>query len=272
MGDTILLKVEGLHKTFSDKAFADKPVLNGVDLVLRRGERLSILGPGGSGKSTLLKVIIGLIRPDGGRIEMLGTDLLTADRQTRSEVLRRAAMAFQLGGLFDFMNVRENILFAMENMTDLLPSVMDERVAELLQAVNLPHAASKLPSELSGGMRRRVGIVRAMATAPELGLFDEPTAGLDPVTSTMVIDMIHQIAEKIGTACLCVTSSVEVAFTFSERVALLRDGRIAAMGDWDELQAVPDEWLRHFLNVRQFKPSRRTATIKGRGTSATTDP
>lgn len=252
MNNDVLLAIKGLRKSYGNKA-----ILNGVDLVMKRGERLSILGPGGSGKSTLLKIVIGLIPPDSGSLEILGQDLLHADRATRTAVLRRAAMAFQLGGLFDFMNVRENILFAMENMTDLPPSVMDERVVELLGAVNLPHAASKLPSELSGGMRRRVGIVRAMATAPELGLFDEPTAGLDPVTSTMVIDMIHRIADKIGTTCLCVTSSVEVAFTFAERVAILREGQILATGDWETLQSVRDDWLTHFLNVRQFRPAPR---------------
>jgi phospholipid/cholesterol/gamma-HCH transport system ATP-binding protein len=245
-----VLKICGLEKSFGDAR-----ILGGLSLTLQKGERLSILGPGGSGKSTLLKIVMGLIRSDKGSIELLGKDLTLVDRATRSSLLRRVAMAFQLGGLFDFMNVRQNIKFAMENMTDLPPSVMDERVVELLNAVNLPHAASKFPSELSGGMRRRVGIVRAMSTSPELGLFDEPTAGLDPVTSSMVIDMIHRIAEKIGTSCLCVTSSVEVAFTFAKRVAVLRDGQILATGTWDELQAENDPWLRHFLSVRHFSPS-----------------
>ncbi len=250
MNDTeTLLKVVGLKKDYDEVA-----ILDGLDFELARGERMSILGPGGSGKSTLLKMIIGLVPPTCGLIELLGQDLVAADRQARSAVLKRVAMAFQLGGLFDFMNVRENILFAMENMTELPPSIMDERVVDLLAAVNLPHASSKLPSELSGGMRRRVGIVRAMATSPELGLFDEPTAGLDPVTSSMVIDMIHRIADKIGTTCLCVTSSVEVAFTFAKRVAVLRDGKIIAVGTWAELQSHPDTWMQHFLNVRQFVP------------------
>jgi phospholipid/cholesterol/gamma-HCH transport system ATP-binding protein len=103
-------------------------------------------------------------------------------------------------------------------------------------------------------MRRRVGIVRAMSTSPELGLFDEPTAGLDPVTSTVVIDMIHRIAKQLGTTCLCVTSSVEVAFTFSKRVAVLKDGAIIGTGTWSELQERDDKWLHHFLNVRKFEP------------------
>lgn len=245
-----LLEIRNLTKYFDNKI-----ILDGVNLTLKRKERLSVLGPGGSGKTTLLKIIIGLLQPDFGEIEIMGENLSNLTGRTRQNLLRRVAMAFQLGGLFDFLNVRENIIFAMENMTDLSPSDMDERVVELLNAVKLPHAASKLPSELSGGMRRRVGIVRAMATSPELGLFDEPTAGLDPVTSTVVIDMIHQIAKQINSACLCVTSSVEVAFTFSQQVAILKDGKIIGQGTWAELRNLGDPWLDHFLSVRQFQPT-----------------
>jgi phospholipid/cholesterol/gamma-HCH transport system ATP-binding protein len=244
-----LLEIVGISKSYEDKV-----ILRDLSLSLRGGEMMSILGPGGSGKSTLLKMIIGLIQPDQGEIRILDQSLNKLSRSDRQQILKRVSMAFQLGGLFDFLNVRENIIFAMENMTDLPPSIMDERVLELLTAVNLPLAGSKLPSELSGGMRRRVGIVRALATSPELGLFDEPTAGLDPVTSSMVIDMIHKIAAKLGTTCLCVTSSVEVAFIFAKRVAVLRDGKIIGVGTWNELQASADPWLKHFLNVRKFQP------------------
>lgn len=236
------------------KSFASNDLLRGVSLTLREKERLSLLGPGGSGKSTLLKIIMGLIAPDSGTVELFGQSLSEVGTRQRQHILRRVSMAFQLGGLFDFLTVRENILFAMENMTELDPIRMEEVVVDLLAAVNLPFAASKLPSELSGGMRRRVGIVRAMATRPELVLLDEPTAGLDPVTTSVVIDMIHRIADEIGTACLCVTSSVEVAFTFSKRVALLKDGAIIQVGTWDDLHKVKDPWIDHFLDVREFVP------------------
>lgn len=244
-----LLKVSNISKSFNSN-----DLLRGVTFTLREKERLSLLGPGGSGKSTLLKIIMGLITPDCGAVEVFGDSLSEVGRRQRQQILRRISMAFQLGGLFDFMTVRENILFAMENMTDLDPIRMEEVVIDLLTAVNLPFAAGKLPSELSGGMRRRVGIVRAMATRPELVLLDEPTAGLDPVTSSVVIDMIHRIADEIGTACLCVTSSVEVAFTFSKRVALLKDGVIVNVGTWDDLHKVKDPWIDHFLDVREFVP------------------
>lgn len=239
------------------KSFDGRTVLDGVELQVARGDCLAILGPGGCGKSTLLKGLLGIIPPDEGRVSLFGQDLSTLDREERNALLTRVGMAFQLGALFDFMTVRENILFAMENMTKLSAYEMEERVHRLLASVNLPAAARKLPSELSGGMRRRVGIVRALATSPELALLDEPTAGLDPVTSAVVIEMIHKIAADVGSTLVCVTSSVEVAFTFSEQVAIMHDGRIVAKETWEELHQLHDPWITHFLDVRGYKPAAR---------------
>lgn len=236
------------------KAYEGRRVLNGVDLILRRGEHLSILGAGGSGKSTLLKGLLGLIPPDEGQVKIFGQNLSELGRQERNTLLKRVGMAFQLGALFDFMTVRENILFAMENMTELSAYDMEERVHRMLASVNLPTAARKLPSELSGGMRRRVGIVRALSSSPDLALLDEPTAGLDPVTSAVVIDMIHRLAAEIGSSLLCVTSSVEVAFTFARQVAILNEGRLVARGTWKELHDLRDPWITHFLDVRGYTP------------------
>ncbi|MFZ9519713.1 MAG: ABC transporter ATP-binding protein [Silvanigrellaceae bacterium] len=245
----IILEVVNFHK-----AFDGHDVLKGVDLKMRRGEHLSILGAGGSGKSTLLKGMLGLIPPDRGSVCLFGQHLADLGRQERNELLKRVGMAFQLGALFDFMTVRENILFAMENMTELSAYEMEERVHRMLASVNLPAAARKLPSELSGGMRRRVGIVRALSSSPDLALLDEPTAGLDPVTSAVVIDMIHKLAAEIGSSLLCVTSSVEVAFTFARQVAILNEGRLVAKGTWEELHNLNDPWITHFLDVRGYTP------------------
>ena len=245
-----IVEIVDFHKSYDGRT-----VLNGVNLTLRQGEHLSILGPGGCGKSTLLKGLLGLVVPDAGRVTLFGHDLAHLGRQERNDLLRRVGMAFQLGALFDFMTVRQNILFAMENMTDLATYEMEERVQTMLASVNLPAAARKLPSELSGGMRRRVGIVRALATSPDLALLDEPTAGLDPVTSAVVISMIHKIASEIGSTLVCVTSSVEVAFTFARRVAILHEGRLLAQGTWDELHNLQDPWITHFLDVRGYVPS-----------------
>jgi phospholipid/cholesterol/gamma-HCH transport system ATP-binding protein len=236
------------------KSFDGKPLLSGVSFTLHAHERLAILGPGGCGKSTLLKVILGIVPMDSGEVEILGRDVSNLSRTERTELLKQVGMAFQQGALFDFMTVRENILFAMENMTTFSRMEMEERVTRMLEAVYLPAAGRKLPSELSGGMRRRVGIVRALVTDPKLALLDEPTAGLDPVTSTVVIDMIHKLGRGVGSSLLCVTSSVEVAFTFSPVVGILKDGVIVGQGTWEELHALGDPWITNFLDVREFTP------------------
>jgi phospholipid/cholesterol/gamma-HCH transport system ATP-binding protein len=247
-----VLKIESLCKSFERV-----PLICDMSLSLKEGEKLAILGPGGCGKSTLLKIILGIIAPDSGTVEILGENLPSLNRTRKQEVLSQVGMAFQQGALFDFMTVRENILFAMENMTSLPRLEMEERVSRMLAEVYLPAAARKIPSELSGGMRRRVGIVRALATDPKIALLDEPTAGLDPVTSAVVIDMIHRLGSKIGSTLICVTSSVEVAFTFSPNVALMKDGSILGRGTWDELHNLNNSWITHFLDVRGFSPPNR---------------
>jgi phospholipid/cholesterol/gamma-HCH transport system ATP-binding protein len=227
-----------------------KQILRGVNLHLEEAQHISILGPGGCGKSTLLKTILGIVKYQQGKITLFGEDLSGVSEQDQSKLLKKIGMAFQQGALFDFMTVKENIFFSMENMTNLSHAEMEERVTQMLHQVNLPHSANKLPSELSGGMRRRVGIVRALCTHPKLVLIDEPTAGLDPVTSTVVIDLILNLAESTGSTILCVTSNVEVAFRFAKKVAILHEGKILGFGSWNELHQLQNKWLNYFLDVR----------------------
>jgi phospholipid/cholesterol/gamma-HCH transport system ATP-binding protein len=229
----------------------NKPVLKNLNLDLNKGESITILGSGGSGKSTLLKVGIGIIKPQSGRITLFGKDVASLKEQEYRTLLKKIGMAFQQGALFDFMTVRENILFAMENMTSFSKEEQEDRVQSFLKQVNLPDVADKMPRELSGGMRRRVGIVRAMVTNPEIALLDEPTAGLDPVTTTIVIDMIHRIGRSVNATMVCVTTSVDVAFRFADKVALLKDGNIIGKGTKEELLGLNDEWITNFLTVRK---------------------
>lgn len=236
------------------KSFGENNVLVDVSLALEGGSKLAVLGPGGCGKSTLLKALIGVQEPDEGTVEVLGKNIYETNFDERREVLSKVGVAFQQGALFDFMTVRENVVFAMENMTELSYFEMEERATMMLEAVNLPKAGHKLPSELSGGMRRRVGIVRALCTHPELAVLDEPTAGLDPVTSTIVIELIHRLAAETHSSLVCMTSNVEVAFRFAKKVAILRDGRIVGPGTWEELHGLGDDWISRFLDVRGFKP------------------
>lgn len=228
----------------------ENPVLKNLNLSLREGEYLSILGPGGSGKSTLLKVMLGIVKPSEGDIFLFGKQLAKLTQKDRMSYLNKIGMAFQQGALFDFMTVAENIRFAMDNMTTFSKQEKEERIRSFLKQVNLPDAADKLPQELSGGMRRRVGIVRAMVINPALALLDEPTAGLDPVTTSIVIDMIHRIGRLVGSTLVCVTSSVEVAFRFAPRVAILNEGHIVAIGTYQELLQKNNPWIHNFLTLR----------------------
>ncbi len=233
------------------KSYDNMPVLKNISFNIRAGERVSILGPGGCGKSTLLKLILGLTSPDEGSIRLLDTDMVKSRQRIRQETLKKVGMAFQQGALFDFMTVEENLLFAMEHMTKLNPTEMSETIDKLLRTVRLPRTRRMYPHELSGGMKRRIGIARALATNPSLSIFDEPTSGLDPVTSTIILNMIHELGGKeADNAMVIATSSVEIAIRFAERVLLLHEGVIVGDGSWKDLILKGNEWVRHFLSVR----------------------
>jgi phospholipid/cholesterol/gamma-HCH transport system ATP-binding protein len=234
------------------KSFGDHHLLKDVTFAVAPGERIALLGPGGSGKTTILKLVLGLLNPDQGEITLMGRSMGTmkSDRERR-EILQKVGMAFQQGALFDFMTVRENLFFAMEHMTTFSPEEMDRRVKEFLAAVKIGRTEYMFPYELSGGMQRRVGIVRALATDPVVAFFDEPTAGLDPVTSTIILNMIRDLAGKTDQQALVVsTSNVEIAIRFADRVVMLNEGRIVADGPWRTLLVSGPEWVRHFLSVR----------------------
>jgi phospholipid/cholesterol/gamma-HCH transport system ATP-binding protein len=224
-----MITVENLHVSYDTSV-----ILNDLSFSIGSGERVSIVGPGGSGKTTIFKAICGLIEDHQGMTQVFGREI-----------------AFQQGGLFDFMTVKENLEFAMTNMTNKSPSEQQTKIEELLAAVKLVRTKDMFPFELSGGMQRRVGLARAMCTDPELALFDEPTAGLDPVTSTIILNMIGDMGAKRDKSTLVIaTSNVEIAFRFSRRVILINEGRVHADGDWADLLMQGDEWTRYFLGVR----------------------
>lgn len=241
-----MIKVSGIHKSFGNKH-----LLQGITFSLDAGEKVSLLGPGGCGKSTVLKIILGLMQPDEGFVEVEGVNFQQAEDSAKREILRKVGMAFQQGALFDFMTVRENLLFAMEHMTKLTKHEMEERVHKLLQAVKLAKAENLYPFELSGGMQRRVGIARALSTDPTMAFFDEPTSGLDPVTSTIILNMIMELAGHDGDRCqLVATSNVEIAIRFADRILLLNEGKLVADGNWRDLILTGSEWVKKFLSVR----------------------
>ena len=233
-------------------AFGEHTLLEDITFSVAEGERISLVGPGGCGKSTILKLLLGLLKPVAGEIQLMGTDMVGSTELQRQAVLRRVGMAFQQGALFDFMTVGENLRFAMEHMTDLSGTAMTERVQYLLEGVKLGRTEKMFPYELSGGMQRRVGIARALCTSPQIAIFDEPTAGLDPVTSTIILNMILDLGAQAtgGTTQMVVTSNVEIGIRFADRLLVVNEGRIVADGPWQELLLHGPDWVRHFLGVR----------------------
>lgn len=232
-------------------AFGDINLLNDISFSVKRGERVSLVGPGGCGKSTILKILLGLLKPDAGEVSLMDTDMVHGRESDRQRTLRQVGMAFQQGALFDFMTVRENLRFAMEHMTDMDGYAMDARVKEQLAGVKLARTERMFPFELSGGMQRRVGIARALCTNPVIAIFDEPTAGLDPVTSTIILNMILALSQTAEAgAQIVVTSNVEIGIRFAERLIVVNGGRVVADGPWTELLLHGSDWVRHFLGVR----------------------
>lgn len=232
-------------------SYDELPILQGTSFSIKTGERVSIVGPGGSGKTTILKAICGLLPIDKGTTKVFDQNMETSTLSERNLLMKRIGVAFQQGGLFDFMTVRENLEFAMLHMTEKSEAERSAMVDELLNAVKLIRTKEMYPYELSGGMQRRVGLARAMCTDPEIALFDEPTAGLDPVTSTIILNMIGQLggAENKKTLVIA-TSNVEIAFRFARRLILINEGKVHADGDWADLLRYGDEWTKYFLSVR----------------------
>lgn len=236
------------------KSFGPKVVLDGLDLEVAAGESLVILGGSGGGKSVLLKHIIGLIKPDAGRVLIDGIDLASLDYRTITGFRRRFGMAFQEGALFDSMTVRQNIAFPLQRATQKNRSEISARVEECLETVHLEGAGDKMPSELSGGMRRRVGFARAIALEPEILLFDEPTTGLDPVLGAVIREVILELREHLKPTVVIITHDLELAYGVADRIAMLHGGKIIAAAPPDELKKLGDPRVEQFLAGRARGP------------------
>lgn len=232
-------------------SFGEVTLLNDISFEVQGGEKVSILGPGGCGKSTILKIVLGLLAPDEGEVNLMGEDMLSATEEEKREILKSVGMAFQQGALFDFMTVRENLLFAMDNMTTKESDDKESTIVRLLEGVKLGRTADMFPFELSGGMQRRVGIARALCTSPICAIFDEPTSGLDPVTSTIILNMIFDLAgQSDDHSQIVVTSNVEIGIRFADRIIVVNEGTVVADGPWRELLVSGPDWVKHFLGVR----------------------
>jgi phospholipid/cholesterol/gamma-HCH transport system ATP-binding protein len=236
-----------IRLTGLSKAFDGKVVLDGLDLTVTAGESVVVLGKSGTGKSVLLKHVIGLLRPDAGTVEIAGEDFWKAAWARRDRIRRKFGMSFQEGALFDSMSVGENIAFPLVRHTRKSPREIRERVAECLELVRLPGIEEKRPSELSGGMRRRVGFARAIALAPEILLFDEPTTGLDPITTDVIMRVIEELGSRLNPTTVTITHDLKVAFAIADRVALLYGGKIAVALPPEEFAKADDPRAAAFV-------------------------
>lgn len=231
------------------KRFGSQVVLDGVTLDIQDGETMALLGPSGTGKSVLLKHIIGLIRPDRGEVIVDGQHVEALGRKPLSKLRRTIGYVFQNGALFDSMDVFENIRLGLTDPDEFGdPDYARERVAECLEVVNLPpETAKKMPSELSGGMRKRVGISRAIAGKPKYVLYDEPTSGLDPVNSDIIDALVRRLNDDLGVTGVMVTHDVRGAFRTADRIALLTGGKVIAVGKPADFRESTNPEVRAFL-------------------------
>ncbi len=234
------------------KAFGPKRIFEGLDLEVRRGETLTIIGGSGTGKSVMLKCLIGLLYPDRGNIWFEGADVTTFGEKEIREVRKRVAMVFQGAALFDSLTVGENIAYPLrEHLKELSEAQIAERVAKNLKMVNLPGIEQMRPSDLSGGMRKRVGLARAIAIEPEVILYDEPTTGLDPISTRVIDELIISMKKQLGCTSIVVTHDMDSAFRVSDRMAMLSKRRIVASGTVKEMQASTNPDVRAFFDARK---------------------
>ncbi|VAW35917.1 Phospholipid ABC transporter ATP-binding protein MlaF [hydrothermal vent metagenome] len=236
------------------KSFNGRRVLCGVDLKIKQGEITVIIGRSGEGKSVLIKHIIGLLKPDSGRILLEGKDLVTMKTREFSEVLKRFGMLFQGGALFDSMTVAGNVGFALAEHTGLSQKAIREVTLRKLNMVGLRGVEDMMPSELSGGMKKRVGLARAIAMDPEIVIFDEPTTGLDPVTSDAIANLILETQRQLKTTYIVITHDIKLTYKIADMIAMLHKGIIIEHGSVDYMQKSEDPILSQFLEGRAEGP------------------
>lgn len=247
----MLIKVEAL-----DKSFGKNHVLRGLDLEVRRGESLVILGGSGTGKSVLLRHLVGLYKPDSGTITVDGVDVNQLSRKKLYAFRRRFGMSFQEGALFDSMNAFDNIAFPIRRMErGLTAKEVSRRVDECLDLVGMPSVGHLMPSQMSGGMRRRIGFARSIALRPEILLFDEPTTGLDPIMTSVLNNVIQQLGEQLHTTTITITHDLTSAQTIADRVAMLYLGRVILIDESDAFFQSEDEVVRQFVEGRAEGPA-----------------
>jgi phospholipid/cholesterol/gamma-HCH transport system ATP-binding protein len=230
------------------KSFNGKKVIDGVSISLKKGETLAIIGPSGCGKSTILRLIIGLVAPTSGDIFVKGRNIVNLEKDDMVEIRKRIGMVFQSSALFDSLTVGENVAFGLREHTDYTDEKIQTIVAEKLNMVGLESSQNLLPSELSGGMQKRISLARALATDPEIILYDEPTTGLDPITSTSIEDLINSIHKRLGTSAIVVTHQMSTVYRIANRIVMLHNGKALDAGTPEQARASNDQIIKQFIN------------------------
>lgn len=231
------------------KSFGTKEVLKDINLQLKRGENVVVLGKSGQGKSVTIQCIVGLLTPDNGTVKVFGDDVAQMNDEQLKELRTKVGFLFQSGALYDSMTVRDNLEFPLTRILKITDQAeLDKRVEEALDGVGLSDAIDKLPSDLSGGMRKRAGLARTMIVRPEIMLYDEPTTGLDPITSREISELILNMQKKYKTSAIIITHDMECAKITADRVVIMNEGTYIAEGSFDELKKSDDELVRSFFN------------------------
>lgn len=242
------IKVEHLFKKFGDLT-----VLNDISFELSAGENLVVFGRSGTGKSVLLKCIIGLLKPDAGNVFIKGENVYKLSIKKLNNLRKKTGFLFQSSALYDSMTVRENLKFPLERNNSFTQEELNEKVEKTLDLVHLSEAIDKMPSELSGGMKKRIGLARSIITEPEIMFYDEPTTGLDPITSKNISELIRDLQQKFNMTSIIVTHDLICAKIIADRAIFLRDGKITYEGKIDELINLDDQFLKNFFSKELIK-------------------
>lgn len=240
----VVIYIRGL-----EKSFGSLQVLKGIDLDVYRGENVVVLGRSGSGKSVLIKIISGMLKPDKGIVKVLGKDITQLNVRELQQLRTKIGFSFQNSALYDSMTVRENLEFPLiRNKRHLTRKQIEQAVKEVLENVGLLHTIDQMPSELSGGQKKRIGIARTLILQPEIMLYDEPTAGLDPITSTDINNLINEVQEKYHTSSIIITHDLTCAKTTGDRIAMLVEGKFYKTGTFEEVFSLTDERIQSFYD------------------------
>jgi phospholipid/cholesterol/gamma-HCH transport system ATP-binding protein len=240
-----MIRIRGVHKSFDGNH-----VLRGVDLDVEQGEAMVVIGRSGCGKSVLLKHIIGLMKPDRGSVVVAGHDVARMNRVKLNELRKTFGMLFQSAALFDSLTVAENVAFGLRRFTDMTDSAIALKVAEKLELVGLSGVESLRPAQLSGGMKKRAGLARALAMDPQIVLYDEPTTGIDPILSASINEMVRDLNDRLGVTSVVVTHDMASANILGDRIAMLHEGVIRCVGTPQDIQTSDDAVCRQFVEGR----------------------